>query len=196
MANAITAALQGPPGALGISVATQSALAAQPPTNLSFIYGTIAFVQASGGSYWAWYPTGATIPSGATTQSGLGGTWVLLPMGNAFVGGGSAATVTGGTTYTLLATDLFVSLDTSNGSLATAQMVVPSFIGQKWTFWWKAYQIATPLPPKIIAPGSVLIMPYSGQPSSGTTGWTTSSNITTPGATWTVVWDGAELVTV
>ena len=75
MANAVTVALQGPPGPIGASVTTTSGLATLPG-NTPFVQGTIAFVQAPA-TYWVWFPSGTTTPSGATTLPGNGGTWVL-----------------------------------------------------------------------------------------------------------------------
>jgi hypothetical protein len=120
-------------------------------------------------------------------------------IGGAPGSGGNAtvpAVVTGGTTYTLAATDALIIFDSSNGSQPVAQMISASYLGQKWTFWWEGFPSPVTALPKIVAPGAVLIMPFNGQPSSGTTGWATSTVLSTPGATWTVMWDGTELIAV
>ena len=184
-------------GTLGIYVRTVDSVAALSVIP-DFIYpdGSKAFVSGVGstsGQIWTYDKESKATVDGTTvasTRSGIG-RWLVnsgLPT--------SPPTVIGGTTYTLSPYDNIVSLDSSNGLLPVAQMISPLLVGQMWTFWWKAWVQATPLPPQIVAPSGVLIMPFSGQTISGTSGWTSSTTITTPGATWTIEWDGMELISV
>jgi hypothetical protein len=64
-------------GFASISVADLTSLSALATSG--FLQGTLAYVAASGGSYWSWYPTGSTVPAGAVTQAGVNGTWALAP---------------------------------------------------------------------------------------------------------------------
>jgi hypothetical protein len=123
----------GVPGTTGgiISVATTAALASQPPTPL--VDGSLAFVQANGGSYWAWYPTGYSVPAGTvTTTAGNGGVWAFVKRATA----STPATVLGGATYTAIATDVFIAMDSSNGTQPVVNLYATPYVGQEVTIRW------------------------------------------------------------
>jgi hypothetical protein len=141
---------------------------------------------------------------GLTTPQGGSGTGLCqdatLQVLLANIGGGAAAvtaaTVTNGQSYNLLTTDGIIRFDTSgDGGVATATMNAPQFVGQTITFYWWNWSAAQ-IPPTInvIASGSKMV-PFSGQQTAGLAGLVSSTNITVPGASFTIKWDGTEWVT-
>ena len=140
--------------------------------------------------------TGAT-GVGTTGATGVGTTGATGSQGTTGATGagvvGTSVTITSGQTKTLLATDTAIIFDTSGGTTATADMIAPSYIGQTWTFSWMFYG-ASPVPPTINAPGGVSMVPFSGQSASGVFVSTTTLN--TPGASWSLRWNGTQLVPV
>jgi hypothetical protein len=109
--------------------------------------------------------------------------------------GGTAATVTSGQTYNVLSTDKAIRFDTTGGSAATADMAAPSYIGQRITFYWWAWSVAQ-VPPVINVDAGHAMVPFQGPQSSGAGGLVTSTTIATPGATYTLEWDGTEWTSV
>jgi len=112
-------------------------------------------------------------------------------------GSGTAQTITEGQTKTLRNTDVAVIFDTSGGgqATATADMIAPSFIGQEWTFSWFAWgNLQTP--PTIQAPPGIGMVPFSGMASSGNAGLVSTTTISTPGASYTLRWNGTYLTAV
>jgi hypothetical protein len=110
----------------------------------------------------------------------------------------TAATVLGGATYTMLPTDSAVIFDTSNGSRAIAQMVVPAGgwdIGQRFLFDWYNWNISQ-VGPEVIAPAGILMAPFNGQVTAGSAGLVSSTVITTAGATMVLEWNGTFLAQV
>lgn len=110
---------------------------------------------------------------------------------------GTAATVIGGQNYFMAATDTVIRFDTSNGlGTATANMTGASFIGQRITFYWWAWG-GGQIPPTIqgVVSGAK-IAPFGGQQASGAAGLVGSTNITTPGASFTLEWTGTEWASV
>lgn len=107
----------------------------------------------------------------------------------------TAATVVSGQTYTLLASDSVIRFDTTGGTTATADMHAGGYIGQPVTFYWWAWSVADaggPTPPTVNAPAGISVVPYSGQATSGAAGLVSTTAITTPGASFTLKWDGTE----
>ena len=131
----------------------------------------------------------------ATLYIGGGKGDIAIPAGSGGGGGGAgtAATVTSGETYDVLTTDAIVRFDTSGGTAAIADLFASSdaFIGQRVTFYWWAWNDEQ-TPPQINANGSDKMVPYSGQSTSGAAGLVTNTAITTPGDSFTLVWDGTE----
>lgn len=140
--------------------------------------------------------TGAT-GVGTTGATGVGTTGATGSQGTTGATGagvvGTSVTITSGQTTTLLATDTAIIFDTSGGTTATADMIAPSYIGQTWTFSWLFYG-ASPVPPTINAPGGVSMVPFSGQSASGI--FVSTTTINTPGASWSLRWNGTQLVPV
>ena len=116
-------------------------------------------------------------------------------------GGGSstAATVTSGQTYQVLTTDIVVRMDTSGGATATADLPLPAYIGEQHTFYWWAWGVGQ-TPPTINTTSNIhetnKMVPFTGQATSGAAGLVTTTTITTPGASFTLEWDGVEWVSV
>ena len=141
---------------------------------------------------------GGPIPQGGTGE-GLAQDATLQLILAAIHGGGggaeTAVTIDSGATTSLLATDTAIRFDTTGGTTATAQMIAPSYIGQKWTFYWWAWG-AGQVPPTILAPPGIKIVPFGGQASSGAAGLVTSTTISTPGASFSVEWNGTELMSL
>ena len=106
----------------------------------------------------------------------------------------TAQTITQGQTKTLRVTDAAIIFDTSAGAqaTATADMITPLFIGQEWTFSWFVWGTMM-TPPTIVAPAGILMVPFSGMPSSGTGGLVSTTTISTPGASYTLKWNGTYL---
>ena len=100
--------------------------------------------------------------------------------------------ILGGATYTLLPTDTAIIFDTSNGSTATAQMLAPSYIGQRWTFYWYNWNAVSPVAPTILMPAGLATVPFTGQSTPGSAGLVASTTISTPGASFSIVWDGTQ----
>lgn len=116
-----------------LSVATEADLAAQPPAGSA--EGLTAFVQANGGEYWAWYPTGSTLPAGTITSTlGNGGEWVFVRMATASV----PATIVGGVTYAASKTDVAFELDSSNASQPAVDLWPTPYVGQMFSAAWTA----------------------------------------------------------
>ena len=120
-------------------------------------------------------------------------TWQLFESGGGGVGPGgqTAATVVSGETHTLLPTDTAIRFDTTGGTTATADMVAPFYIGQRVTFYWWAWSVAQVAPTINVDAGHKLV-PFSGQPSSVAGGLPTTTTISTPGASFTLEWNGTE----
>jgi hypothetical protein len=127
--------------------------------------------------------TGATGATGSQGTTGATGAGVV----------GTSATVVSGQTYNLLATDTVIRFDTTGGTTATADMIAPSYIGQRITFYWWAWSVAQVAPTINVDAGHEMV-PFSGQSSSGAGGLATTTTISTPGASYTLEWDGTEWV--
>ena len=109
--------------------------------------------------------------------------------------GCTEATVVSGQTYTLLPTDCIIRFDTTgDAGTATADMVAPSYVGQRITFYWWAWS-ASQVAPTINVNAGAKLVPFSGQATSGAAGLVTSTTISTPGASLTEVWDSVEWTT-
>lgn len=106
----------------------------------------------------------------------------------------TAATVAAGAVYTLRSTDAFIRFDTSGGAVATANLLPGAFIGQTVTFYWWAWSAGL-IPPVVNAPAGAAMVPFTGQASSGAGGLVATTAITTPGASYTLQWDGTEWIT-
>ena len=118
----------------------------------------------------------------------------------ALLGGGSipatAHTVIGGATYTITKTDAIILFDESNGmqpaALLPADAAHGLFIDRTITFVWIAWDGPPPtVQPEISGNGNNLVV-FSGMPASATYAATTT--ISTPGAPYTLKWDGADWV--
>lgn len=109
--------------------------------------------------------------------------------------GGTAKLVLSGQNYTLQPTDTVVIFDTSGGSPGSATMIAPSYVGQRWTFYWWSWDPATvdASKPVIYAPPGMKIVPFGGQTAPGNAGLASSTEIRTPGASYGVVWDSQEI---
>ena len=107
----------------------------------------------------------------------------------------TAATVASGATYNLLGTDTVIRFDTTGGTTATADMIAPTYIGQRITFYWWAWGAGQVAPTINVDAGHEMVA-FSGQASSGAAGLVTTTTITTPGAAYTLEWDGTEWVSV
>ena len=139
---------------------------------------------------------------GLTTPQGGSGTGLCqdatLQILLANIGGGGIAgtcpTVTSGSTSTLLRTDACVRFDTTGGTPATVDMIAPGFIGRRITFYWWAWagDAGGPTPPTVVADSGHSMVPFSGQATSGAAGLVSTSTINTPGASYTLLWDGTE----
>lgn len=105
--------------------------------------------------------------------------------------GRGPVTVRNGEPYTLLASDRYINFDTTDGA-ATANMIAPSRIGQTWTFYWAEWG-AGHVMPTINAPPGIKMIPYSGKAKPGVAGLVASTTISTPGASYTLIWNGTEL---
>jgi hypothetical protein len=110
----------------------------------------------------------------------------------------TAATVVGGQTYTVKATDTAIRADSSNGTQPVIDMIAPTYIGQRWTFYWWAWATGAgqPVGPLINAPAGINMQSFAGQAVSGAAGLVTNTTITTPGATFTLEWNGTELMSM
>lgn len=128
--------------------------------------------------------TVADNPAIGTTDVGLAAWLAQTP---------TAHLIHSGETYTLLATDAAIIFDTSGGSTATAQLIAPSSTLWRCTFYWYAWG-APAVPPTILAPGGLKMVPFSGQAVSGSAGLVSSTTISTPGAAFTLAYDGTELM--
>jgi hypothetical protein len=109
----------------------------------------------------------------------------------------TAATVVGGQTYTCKSTDRAIRVDSSNGLQPVINLVaIP--IGQRITiYWWNwATGAGQPVGPVVNAPSGVLMQTFIGQAVAGNAGLASTSTVTTPGATYTLLWDGTELCSV
>ena len=114
----------------------------------------------------------------------------------------TAHTIHEGETYTLIPTDVAIIFDTSGGpqATATADMLGPSitdpwYIGREWLFsWFEWGNLQTP--PTIVAPAGILMVPFSGRAASGVAGLVSSTVINTPGASWTLRWNGTYLARI
>ena len=141
---------------------------------------------------------GLTPPVGGT-GTGLCQDATLQAILGAISGGGggvkTAATVVSGQTYNLLTTDAVIRFDTSGGTTATANMIAPAYIGQQVTFYWWSWNGAQAAPTMNVDAGHKMV-PFSGQTSSGAGGLVTTTTISTPGASYTLEWDGTEWVSV
>jgi hypothetical protein len=67
----------------------------------------------------------------------------------------------------------------------------PTYIGQRITFYWWAWSGAQ-VPPTINASAGEQFVPFSGQASSGAAGLVTTTTISTPGASFSLEWNGTE----
>ena len=115
---------------------------------------------------------------------------------NIINGGGLNYTVhniAAGQTYAALTTDRYLRMatDGTHGT-ATANLPAPTYIGEQHTFFWEFWDVSE-VPPVINATAGKTLVPFSGLASSG--GTTASTTISTPGATYTLMWDGVEWVT-
>ena len=137
---------------------------------------------------------------GASTPQGGPGTGLMRDAtGQAIVaaisggGGGAktAATVTSSQTYPVLSTDTAIRFDTTGGTTATAVLPAPTYIGQRITFYWWAWSGAQ-VAPTINASAGEQFVPFSGQVSSGAAGLVTTTIISTPGASFSLEWNGTE----
>ena len=117
----------------------------------------------------------------------------------ALLGGGSipgtAHTVIGGATYTIVSTDAIILFDESNGmqpaALLPADAAHGLFIDRTIAFVWIAWDAGLSAQPLINGNGNNLVS-FSGMPASATYAATTT--ISTPGAAYTLKWDGADWV--
>jgi hypothetical protein len=107
----------------------------------------------------------------------------------------TAHTVTSGQTYNVSSTDTAIRFDTTGGSTATAVLPTPTYIGQRITFYWWAWSVAQ-VAPTINASAGKQFVPFSGQASSGAAGLVTTTTISTPGAAYTLEWNGTEWMSV
>ena len=117
----------------------------------------------------------------------------------ALIGGGgslpaTAHTVLGGATYAITKTDAIILFDSSNGLLPIAQLPADVahglFVDRTITFVWVAWNGAQ-VAPEIDGNGNSVVA-FSGMPASATYAATTI--ISTPGAAYTLKWDGANWV--
>jgi hypothetical protein len=116
----------------------------------------------------------------------------------ALIGGGgslpaTAHTVLGGATYAIALTDGIILFDSSNGLRPIAQLPAGGaglFVDRTITFVWVAWNGAQ-VPPEIDGNGNSVVA-FSGMPASAT--YVATTNITTPGAAYTLKWDGANWV--
>ena len=167
----------GGSGAQIISVAAKSNLSAQPV--VSSPQGTQAYVQASGGSYWSWFPTGTTIPAGAQTQAGNGGTWVFSALGTTT----TPATVVAAS-YTAQNTDGTIRTSSVGGQPTVLLPAIP-FLGERHIVVAAFYDINQT--PTIVSGNGNTLAPASGLGYSGGYLPTTQLQAGTSNA-W--VWDG------
>ena len=107
----------------------------------------------------------------------------------------TAATVVSGQVYPMKATDTQIRFDTTGGATATADMIAPTLIGQRATFYWWAWG-AGQVAPTINVDAGHKMVPFSGQATSGAAGLVTTTTITTTGAAFTLEWNGTEWVSV
>ena len=102
------------------------------------------------------------------------------------------ANVVGGQTYAVKTTDRYVRISSDGGHAAPVlNLPAPTYIGEQHTFFWEFWDISE-VPPVVNATAGKTLVPFSGLASSG--GTLTTSAITTPGASYTLEWDGAEWV--
>lgn len=168
----------GPSGPTGVgSTGPSGATGPSGPTGSTGATGA-GFTGATG-------PTGSVGATGSTGVTGATGAGVV----------GTSATVTSGTAYSLLATDTVIRFDTTGGTTATANMIAPTYIGQRVTFYWWAWG-AGQVAPTINVDAGHKMVPFSGQASSGAAGLATTTTISTPGAAYTLEWDGTEWVSI
>ncbi len=122
--------------------------------------------------------------------------WALV---SAMAGGGgghkTAMTVRSGQSYICLATDTAIRFDTTGGTTATARLPVPMYVGQAVTFYWWAWGAGQAAPTINVDPGHGMV-PFSGQATSGAGGLVTTTTISTPGAAFTLEWNGTEWMPV
>lgn len=117
----------------------------------------------------------------------------------ALIGGGGSTpgtehTVIGGVTYTIAKTDAIIEFDSSNGMLPEALLPADAahglFVNRTITFVWTAWNGAQ-VPPEISGNGNDVVA-YSGM--SGSSTYVATTNITTPGGSYTLKWDGTNWV--
>lgn len=141
---------------------------------------------------------GLTPPVGGT-GTGLCQDATLQAILGAISGGGggakTAATVVSGQTYNLLTTDAVIRFDTSGGTTGTANMHAPGYIGQQVTFYWWSWNGTQAAPTMNVDAGHKMV-PFSGQASAGAAGLVTTSTISTPGAAYTLEWNGTEWMSI
>ena len=117
----------------------------------------------------------------------------------ALLGGGSipatAHTVIGGATYTITKTDAIILFDESNGMQPVALLPVDAahglFVDRTITFVWIAWDAGLSALPEISGNGNNLVV-FSGMPASAS--YSATTTISTPGAPYTLKWDGTNWV--
>ena len=130
---------------------------------------------------------------GTTGATGVGASGATGATGPAGSSGGTFATVTSANSvYTVLSTDSLIEFDESNGLLATVQMPVAPTLGERHTFKWWNWTIASP-PPAVSGNGH----PIESWPNPlGANALSTETNITTQGGQGTWQFDGTNWVLV
>lgn len=105
----------------------------------------------------------------------------------------TVATVTSvNSPYTVLASDSLVKFDESNGLLATASLPAAPLVGERHTFKWWNWTIASP-PPVIDGDGKQI---ESWPSPQGAQGLGATTTITTQGGQGTWEYDGTQWVLV
>ena len=115
----VSTALPVPPVA---TVATLAALGALSTTAYSL--GSVAFVLAGAGAYYAWSPLDPSTPNGTTIVAGVGGNWLWYSTVTVTISAASAATLAG---YDLARWSLVVTFgDGEVVTLLFGRIVVPA----------------------------------------------------------------------
>jgi hypothetical protein len=162
----------------------------------SLTTGALAFL---GGSVGTAVVGGQAINGIALTAANLDtyGTLQDLRSGAAFTnavtdtGVPTSQTVTSANSpYSVLNTDAVVLFDESNGSLASATLPAALVVGERHTFIWWKWVLASP-PPVVNANAGKMLVPFA-QNVQASGALAASTAITAQGASATYMWDGTE----
>lgn len=132
---------------------------------------------------------------GTRVQMGGGSGPVDIPVAPGIDTFTSPPTVIGGETYQLQNSDVIVRADSSNGEAPILVMPNATYISEKHTIFWFAWNGAQ-VPPQIQAAANTKMTPVGGMSQSGAAGLVAQTACVTPGVGVTYEWDGSDWLQV